>query len=743
MSFEIDLLFDAVIDAEAKNLILAHCAYLAKFIPRDAKLASEYNYQLLSGLVSDFVEDSELMRLETIEFETIKKQKKLSSRPLYAFFCSYAKVPLEEQEIARLLQLNVILAVYSLKRRTGFDKVILRAINSVRVIFSHKNKYDLLSLLPKKCNFSAEYFRKKSQAKWGPFYHFGAIAALIESYESNEPFYKERIVRRKTKPPQISDNADFTTKKSTIEFDEDESRYEEIHAFRLVKERDQDAQIESSIDDKTAKSYYEFSLIAPSEIKQSLRLQSQLTKQIAASIERREKRLATEYRNLTQYELRLLVKECIDNLATNSAYNVLLLSLFLGRTIDDIVNAISTKTLQKANDNGPLKDHVVMHYEPELPKHEVAPKLEALLNRPSGEVLLIMPNWFTPSATKAMQIIQDSQDFKERASDCIHKINRKYNTRISLAKLSGVMSFYLHKSGADAAEIAFLSNQSVAQEPRCFYYQVDVQRLVNLHQTFISEMCTESPYASSVFTKTSELTVGSELQIEQEKLCKLFKLMQNSLLNLSKNTAATINDFHNKLTLYTLFILNISTGHRPVKDPYHSIHCFDFNAKTLFISDKETRSTLSGRVIKIPNTALSQMKHYLHHLHLTQIYLGNINAKNREAIKSALNGTGPLFLAIQNGLMMPMTPALMSELTNDILPLPLNWNRHFMRTYLRKKVKSYLVDAWMGHVGTEGDPLSKYSGLAMNDLQKIAEVIEMLLREKLKVKPIASFEANG
>lgn len=72
--------------------------------------------------------------------------------------------------------------------------------------------------------------------------------------------------------------------------------------------------------------------------------------------------------------------------------------------------------------------------------------------------------------------------------------------------------------------------------------------------------------------------------------------------------------------------------HRPVCDPYESLDIFDFNAKIIFISDKEERTELAARVLVLPDLAIEQLSHHLAHLNILSIYSRNTNPNIAEQV---------------------------------------------------------------------------------------------------------------
>lgn len=187
---------------------------------------------------------------------------------------------------------------------------------------------------------------------------------------------------------------------------------------------------------------------------------------------------------------------------------------------------------------------------------------------------------------------------------------------------------------------------------------------------------------------------------------------------------------------------------------------------TLWISDKESRQGIAARILYLPSQAIEQVKCYLNYLevlHQRYRFEDTVLAKR---IEQALNGTGSLFFGryanaqdYQTTYTTPqnsdlrrqfairpaheysteiieLTPKYISEQTDRILPLPNNWNRHYMRNKLIEYgVQPTIVDAWMGHepIGAEG--FGRFSNLATADLKNVAITIAQIFTA-MAISPI-------
>ncbi len=734
---KVNRLFDDDYAVRQRNSVASHCAYLSYFENEIKSFEFSFSDNVLEELRQHFSKEQVRLCRDPGLYDLVKANKNLGTLPFYSFIISISKVKEDYFETALSLQLNVLVAAYELKKLKGYNDYITRALDATRIIFA-SNKYQaILGLLePYKTYTEKDFLEIKEQCELAP-HHLTTLASLFDKYLAKMPSINKR--NRAVQPKKVTPDKkpNYTNKESVVPFEDDEPKYTEILATEGNVTTSNGDHLEKIIDEKTATRFFEFSLIAPDEVKKSARLKAQLANSVAANIERREKSLTTEFRYLTQHEVTILVKECIQNI-DDPHFGLLFLSLITGRTISDLLD---NKVVITKAEKGELRDRYVIRYKPSLPNYDIGKEAITLLRPADGEVLLILPQCMNSLITSIFHLDLAIDVTTQEISDCISRINKKHCTRFTAAKISGVLSYYLIKRGADAAEIALMKGSSVVQHAACYYYQVPVQKLIELHQDFLSYLDADNNYGLSDFKKKTDLTVGSALQLQEDTAKKLFAVLYAKLLKQRQLGWENIEFLHNYLTVYTLFILNLSTGHRPVKHPYHNIDSFDLETSTVFVADKENRSNSAGRVLKLPSLAKEQLNHYLTHLRHIHHYFVQLSSKEGKHISKTLQGELPLFSFIQDNDFLTITPKLLDDFCVDLLPIPLNWNRHFIRTWLRdNNAKPHAVDAFMGHVNGDGDPFSRYSGVSMKDLDEVARCLNQLLSKNLEIKPFSSIK---
>jgi len=240
------------------------------------------------------------------------------------------------------------------------------------------------------------------------------------------------------------------------------------------------------------------------------------------------------------------------------------------------------------------------------------------------------------------------------------------------------------------------------------------------------------------------LTVGSQLQVKPNVVQLLFEQLSNDIENVRLNNKKSMVNYHQQYTLYTLLLLFLSSGHRPVCEPFETVNIFNLKNKTIYISDKESRSELASRVLVLPNIAINQLEFYLDHLKQLAIFYKGSSTEMSALIEKSLNGDGYLFFFIKGRKIYAMTPAIMSTQLQNIFPIKLNWHRHFMRTQLRNRgVCAEFVNAWMGHLSQGESNFARFGGISMNNLRLLAKNIETLLTTDLAIKPLKNKTLNN
>tara|TARA_Y100000296_G_C5163200_1_gene253076 strand:+ start:69 stop:1373 length:1305 start_codon:yes stop_codon:yes gene_type:complete len=374
-------------------------------------------------------------------------------------------------------------------------------------------------------------------------------------------------------------------------------------------------------------------------------------------------------------------------------------------------------------------------YRQALPAHRLPDNQRLLLDQQQAPVVLPVPC----SERVIRQLPEtDSHELELQTEGLLKKINKANSTSLTIGKVADHLANFLHHQGVDDVLIALITGNPDIQEAGLYYTQYDTVSIYRAYQRYREKELqteTQDPVESN-----AEFG-GSQLIVTETAVSGIFD-------HLRKNVQASQDQgwdmVHNGYVMYTLHLLNLTTGHRPVRDPFDDIDHIDLISKKIFISDKESRLTSSSaRTLLLPDIAATQIKLYIQHLERQHIQLQSLSPEFAQQVGSILNGEGPLLFLIERGdaideiRMVSLSPKSVQDFWSGLLDLPLNWHRHFLRTYLlrQKMVSGESIDTWMGHAKPGQEGLTRYSGMTIKALETIAHQIEQL-SIKLKVFPL-------
>lgn len=534
----------------------------------------------------------------------------------------------------------------------------------------------------------------------------------------------------------------FITLHEQAQVDEDEVSHALVHEYpsKTNEHMDGDEFLSDNAPDRSyAMLVPESSL--PDSFKRSFRLSALRAQKVAGHLERNEKKPVTMNNQLTRYGVTKLIEALRESALYQPDITLLMhLMLTTGRRLEQILEVKVVNHFKAFSEPG---DAVVFYkngvifwaYRPDLPQHIIPNPLSSLVQQPKNPVILPLPSF---PAENVSELFCLPEKRKEGITDFLDDFNRTYKTKLTPNRIADFLSYYLHQHGIDDVVNALITGNPGIQKAGTYYFQYDQETIVKSYELFINEFFPTSSIPEEIHRGLLSIEGGgSQLFVKQEAVSALF-----AHLSFEINSSKGIAEFHNAYTYYVLHLLNLATGHRPVRDPFDDLNHIDLLNKTIFISDKESRQTASSaRVLALPEVAIQQLKLYIAHLKKIQILLSSLGPQLAEEVEMTLAGQNRLLFLLEEKesggyQIKPLSPSKTQSYLGSLFDIPANWHRHFLRTSLsRQGVLGELIDAWMGHakIGQEG--YSKYSGLSMQGLKNTAEVINQII-EDLNVKPL-------
>lgn len=481
----------------------------------------------------------------------------------------------------------------------------------------------------------------------------------------------------------------------------------------------------------------------PESLRRSYALSAMHAKTVAGSIERREKRLVCLTSRLSNYEKRILLSELRQRLDKCEIAYLLYLVLATGR---DLRTLLGIERVEKVGDFKGIGNAYILReedsevylvYRQELPPHRLPEEQKILVNQKNAAVTLPIP--CDSRAIRELPTICE-QEAKLQATDLLKEINHANGTRLTLRKITDNLADFLHHRGVDDVIIALLTGNPRIQEAGLYYTQYDTVTLYRAYRVYREielQVTTKEP------DENKAKLGGSKLVLTEQAVVSIFEHLKSCLL---RAQSQRLDQIHNSYVMYVLHLINMATGHRPVRDPFDDIDHIDLVGKKIFISDKESRFTASSaRMLVLPDTAALQIELYKEHLENLIVYMESLSPDLAKKIRQILDGKGPLLFLIEREEkasdleMVSVTPKKVEKFWAGLISIPSNWHRHFLRTYLmsEEEVAGEAIDTWMGHANPGQEGLTLYSGMSVKPLVKIASRIEYLLN-RLAVVALSS-----
>jgi len=543
------------------------------------------------------------------------------------------------------------------------------------------------------------------------------------------------------------DNITTVVKKPRV--DDSEAVYTELGEFLGDASEGTVERIEFHADNAPTKTFVsvQTDVTAPASLRHSAMLSAMRAQTVASQIERREKRLTTSLSSLTGLDIAALIKTLSQN-EESKRTEILLLHLMLttGRRLEQILQA---KQLSRISEHDGVGDAYIISengdqywlYRPKLPKHKLDSNFSKLVDQHASAVVLPLPRLSEYQHSSQARLPAYSDELKTSLDSFVSDINRAHNTRLTVNRIADFVNYFLHQRGVDDVLIALIIGDPSVQPAGLYYQQYNNERILEAYEIFTKTVFQRPALSFLSHEHFKEILLGgSQLIVKEPVISLLFNHLKDNI-----KPKDGLVSFHNAFTYYVLHLLNMTTGHRPVKHPFDDLNSIDLINGKIFISDKESRQTRSSaRTLVLPKIAVKQIQLYMAHLKAIKQTLHSLNPEVATFVDQAVAAKAPfLFLLKENssggyGVQL-ITPKIVQEHVQSVFKLPLNWHRHFLRTFLaNQRVNGEVIDSWMGHAKPGQEGYTRFSGLSIKDLQTVAQLIEDKLKS-LKISTVSGW----
>lgn len=161
-------------------------------------------------------------------------------------------------------------------------------------------------------------------------------------------------------------------------------------------------------------------------------------------------------------------------------------------------------------------------------------------------------------------------------------------------------------------------------------------------------------------------------------------------------------EYHNLLTHYVVMALYAATGCRHLSEPFESAAFFCSSPPAVFINDKADGGLHNGRLVPLPDRALSVVITFKEHLTHLADCVDNLRSDLAQSIRQLTVGRStklPLFFLLDSNLRWhPVTNRKLNGSNLFTWPLPPNLFRHrYAQQLARNGLPPEIIDGWMGH----------------------------------------------
>lgn len=298
-------------------------------------------------------------------------------------------------------------------------------------------------------------------------------------------------------------------------------------------------------------------------------------------------------------------------------------------------------------------------------------------------------------------------------------IPNSFSQGISLGKLKAVIRYQATKFKLSRAELAFIGNQNLDDNPHCVYGHFALKTTNEKLYRYIRYISNDRTF--SVQPEFPNEIFGSFRVPTDEAVKTLFAHYRSKINNYAVDIDTERESFNAKMFMVVSY-LEICTLHRPNSRQYNAIDYFDLNTGAVIIRDKGDTSL---RVLPLCRSAKNLIIMYKAYLVEMQKKLKYDFKQISNHLDSILDGQTNLFNYWHNKHLMPYSQKRHDTELSEVFPAPRNWARHYVCSKLvglgfcRDDIAFF-----MGHALTPDISFSIYSSNDLSILEKLSSAIE-------------------
>jgi hypothetical protein len=421
------------------------------------------------------------------------------------------------------------------------------------------------------------------------------------------------------------------------------------------------------------------------------------------------KHLSCNIHQASEHELKVLINE-LFKLGDDKSFirSWVLTSLILGQSIKNLKTQlfdVATNTMKR--------EHV-------LPSQNQPEYLKPYIKDVATSFQIHIPL----EINVGHLIVLDDKS-ENKIQEWLKKFNKSNNCHLTERKTFTFFGQFAKQNGINPAISALIQAKPLDTTPELFYTQMhvsDINKTVQCYLRYLSGISGNNFNLQK--SNEHDDIIGTPLKVEPQ-------IIKNLLDNLHDRIKIKRHHFdenrHNDVCYHAQIILAISSGYRNVTGRFGKLSHIDLEHKRFWISDKEISKITNGRIITLPDLCNDILNNYIKYLKEAANVFRHSNPTVSERYLKSLDSREHLFFYRRNNEIEEITPTTMKNHFEDIFPLPLNWNRHYVRSHLTEKnIDPEIIGAWMGHAEENQPAFTKFSSMSVRDLNVISNCINEL-----------------
>lgn len=308
-------------------------------------------------------------------------------------------------------------------------------------------------------------------------------------------------------------------------------------------------------------------------------------------------------------------------------------------------------------------------------------------------------------------------------------------SRISMNRVAGHMTARLVATGCDPLIPAMIRGATAKHYPSMYYNSTTCAALLEPWLNYCNPLLA-AVHAEPLIVppSTAAQRIGSSIEIDPDLLRAVLAKLHREILASWSNLGCSPIQQHNDMALWTYLVLDIACGFRAVRSALDRRSHYRSRTRQLWICDKANRSADTSRVVTVAETAGMQLDAYLAHLRSLAHDCAIFPRAVRDFATAVMaDDQSMLFFIAGDDLDAAPIVATPKELDcrlETILPVPINFARHFLRQQLPARGHPWqLIDAHLGHDPLGREAYGRYSHTSWAQMQLTAQAVESILRE--------------